>query len=1153
MMKNIYKIIGCAYLFCFSFSVYAQHLELNSINTIGYYAASGSIVLKAPFSTGGNFRAYIKPAIDCDQFMITNASSNQNYILLFSPQKPITQAQLLVSQKTCEVRREINYFDGLGRPLQSIKIHGGASGSDIIQPFAFDELGRQPKTYQPYPKANNYGSYNSDALLPQAGVSVYYAQTAITEPGMTSTAYPFAATVYEKSGLSRVTEQGFPGSTWQPFASGIANSGHTNKLTYGTNADQVLQWTVNANGAIANGTYLPGTLSLVISKDENWTMGKVGTVEEFRDRNGKVILKRIWKEENTALNTYYIYDIYDNLRYVVPPAVTASSFNETDPSFLNYIYAYHYDYRKRIIEKKIPGKGWEFIIYNRMDRVVLTQNAVQAASGKWNFSKYDGLGRVILTGIYSNIGSRAAVQAQVVGDLWEKRQQNGVTDYTNNAFPNSGIDYYLTASYYDDYDYLNITTAYPPQGTVSNKTRGLLTASRVWNTSGTNPLWTVNYYDPEGRIIEVISVNQLGGTDMEKNTYNFAGEMMSSTRTHSGSASGANTIIANTYTYDHMGRKINTRHNINSQGEVYLNKLEYNELGQLVQKNLHNDLQSTSFLYNERNWMKNMTSSEFSMQLKYEDGTLPQYNGNITAQLWGNSLDKRFDYQYDKLNRLTNAITTGINMSETITYDVMGNITSLDRDATGANNYIYEGGNSNRLKSIATVTATDYQYDANGNAVTDGRNGMTLTYNHLNLPVTASGNNVAVTYTYNAEGQKLVKASTNTLTHITETTSYINGIQYKNSAIDFIQTEEGIARKTGGAYSYEYNLTDHLGNVRVSFKQSPIPPYALEILDRTDYYAFGKRKTGTPNANINKYLYNGKELQEELGEQYDYGARFYDPLIGRWNVIDAKSELYFNWSPYTYALNTPTNAVDPNGHLVIFINGNHYGGGGTRSYWQTPTKITERMVTGYDGQSWNVYDVTPGKDFAGAVMNRLNDHHDKYVDGAGAEMKGWHGLTTFLSPGFSGIGASDRMEDGYSKGKDAARAIIESLHRSGGVIDESIKIITHSMGGAYGKGYVQAILDYAKDKKIAGVTISFEADFAPFQPNQQKAVKGINTFQFSHSKDDFAGNDPMPGAIQMDTKSDKNQGHSIFGFFDQIQNLPVGKYKVVDGKIVPVN
>ena len=86
-----------------------------------------------------------------------------------------------------------------------------------------------------------------------------------------------------------------------------------------------------------------------------------------------------------------------------------------------------------------------------------------------------------------------------------------------------------------------------------------------------------------------------------------------------------------------------------------------------------------------------------------------------------------------------------------------------------------------------------------------------------------------------------------------------------------------------------------MGNVRATFYKNPNGQLA-EVIQRDDYYAFGLRKMGIPNSNVNKYLYNGKELQEELG-QYDYGDRFYDPVIGRWNVADPLAEKSFRDQP----------------------------------------------------------------------------------------------------------------------------------------------------------------------------------------------------------------------------------------------------------------
>ncbi|NHN28172.1 RHS repeat-associated core domain-containing protein, partial [Flavobacterium jejuense] len=93
--------------------------------------------------------------------------------------------------------------------------------------------------------------------------------------------------------------------------------------------------------------------------------------------------------------------------------------------------------------------------------------------------------------------------------------------------------------------------------------------------------------------------------------------------------------------------------------------------------------------------------------------------------------------------------------------------------------------------------------------------------------------------------------------------------------------------------------------------------YTSPILEENHYYPFGLKHSGynsnnsQPNYN---YKYNGKELQTELGlDLYDYGARNYDPALGRWMNIDPLAEKFNNYTPYSYTLNSPVIFVDPDG------------------------------------------------------------------------------------------------------------------------------------------------------------------------------------------------------------------------------------------------
>jgi len=134
-----------------------------------------------------------------------------------------------------------------------------------------------------------------------------------------------------------------------------------------------------------------------------------------------------------------------------------------------------------------------------------------------------------------------------------------------------------------------------------------------------------------------------------------------------------------------------------------------------------------------------------------------------------------------------------------------------------------------------------------------------------------------------------------------------------DGSLGYILHPEGVVRATGQGLSHEYFLKDHLGSTRVVFGSNGA------VLQATDYYAFGMEHTPLAISNANRYLYNGKELQDEtfaggvrLG-WYDYGARFYDPQIGRFTTIDPFAEKFPAMTTYQYASNNPVVCIDLDG------------------------------------------------------------------------------------------------------------------------------------------------------------------------------------------------------------------------------------------------
>ena len=185
---------------------------------------------------------------------------------------------------------------------------------------------------------------------------------------------------------------------------------------------------------------------------------------------------------------------------------------------------------------------------------------------------------------------------------------------------------------------------------------------------------------------------------------------------------------------------------------------------------------------------------------------------------------------------------------------------------------------------------------------------LSIEYNVLNLPekiVFADGKEIK--YVYSASGEKLQNIVNG------KTLTYCGGFVYENGILQYILNSEGRYVVSGSSGAYEYNLTDHLGNVRA------VVDGAGAIKQKSNYYPFGMT-FDTYEESTNKYLYNGKELQEETG-WLDYGARMYASELGRWMCVDPLAEKYSSLSAYNYCLNNPIIFVDPDGQKVRFAPG----------------------------------------------------------------------------------------------------------------------------------------------------------------------------------------------------------------------------------------
>ena len=600
---------------------------------------------------------------------------------------------------------------------------------------------------------------------------------------------------------------------------------------------------------------------------------------------------------------------------------------------------------------------WLFTKYDELNRPVLTGITVLASESQTSLqAAYDK----------ATVIANETLSACAIG-------------YSNTAYP-TNVDQYLTATYYDGYDTKWGAPVFEAANNISGRAvftnvKGKVTGTRVLimsDDSKTNPKYTftTTYYDDRYRPIEVLRKNILPDCAQADETisslHDFSGKVMQTMQNQN--IEGKITRIDKYMSYDHTGRLLKTEMAINGGARTAQSTLAYNKLGQLQNKKLggttaSNYIDETNYNYTIRGWLKSMNGlsltgkQHYGQILHYGDGmnvlsNTAQWNGNISGMQWvTNTISETYGYayDYDALNRLTKADfgrstnwTTTAYDENTVTYDSNGNILKYQRNGAGENNVLdnmvygyYNDGYSNRLRYITgskslsptpnTSVGDFYQYDTNGNLTKDAIKANQITgikYNYLNLPQNIPfDNNRSLSYIYDALGTKLrKKASSSTWTQ--DSLQYYAGnmIYNKDKKLLFVLTDGGRAlpsTTTGGSpFTYEYNVKDHLGNVRIVVKDNGS---ANDLsVQENHYYPFGMRMAGLGLVDglvtANKYLYNGKEMQSDFDlNMEDYGARFYDAVIGRWWVVDPLAEVSRRWSVYNYCENNPIRFIDPDG------------------------------------------------------------------------------------------------------------------------------------------------------------------------------------------------------------------------------------------------
>ncbi|MEQ1676219.1 MAG: DUF6443 domain-containing protein [Chitinophagaceae bacterium] len=773
--------------------------------------------------------------------LCSKAHAQINYVRTWDAAAPEQDGNILMTKPYKDVKQATQYFDGLGRPVQTVMREGsletGGTATDVVSPVVYDQYGREPFKYLPF-VANTAGgntSLTDGAYKPNALVQQQAFMTA--EYGAQGETVFYGKTNFEASPLNRVEKAMAPGNSWAG-----SNRGVEMKYWFNTIVDDVKVWkvdnvteafgTYSINTTVNGGVYPAGELVKNVTVDEH---GK--QVIEFKDKEGKVILKKVQltgpSDDGTGippsgawLCTYYLYDDMNNLRCVIQPEgvklLPGAGWLLSATQLAEQCFRYEYDNRGRMIKKKVPGAGEVWMVYDAKDRLVLTQDANLRTQQKWMYTTYDAFNRPEATGLitdpanYNNHGYHLSLG-------YVNSPYPILSNYTSEELSKTFYDSYswlgsygnpLPATYNSSYNTFfqtvsNTVWPYAQANVQTTNLKGMPTGSRVKVLGTSTYLYNISFYDDKGRVIQVQGTNITGGTDIATTQYTWAGQpLVAIQKQQKNGAATQQHIVVTKMEYDHQGRVLAVKKIVNSTiGAIALNKPEqlivsnkYNKLGQLKEKQLgagpgtplYGAGGLLNYDYNIRGWLLGMNrdyltttgqsgSKKFGFELGYDK--LTNSSGrNFTAQQFnGNITGMTWKSDGDDVKRKYD-----------FTYDAANRLLKGEYEQDDATSS-WNAATMNFTMQMGNGTDPLTAYDANGNIKAMTQYGWKLGGN-VNTPIDN------LTYNYIAGTNKLlnvIDASNDPLTKLGDfRTSSLHPNQSKTTTtVDYTYDANGNLKK----------------------------------------------------------------------------------------------------------------------------------------------------------------------------------------------------------------------------------------------------------------------------------------------------------------------------------------------------------------------